>query len=138
MIWLKNYSVGIKHQSLTYSIVTVELFVFYFMYIIIDFFSQKRFLFFRNVNEFLLILSICIAHWNNSLSEDMSLHFDTLSSFGAHRSLFFLLNDVCLAEKQLIPILLSVIWPKLASNSKFTALSHTDAHDMAEKLLSWH
>jgi hypothetical protein len=34
-----------------------------------------------------------------------SQHSDTLSSFRAKQSLFFLLNDTLLAEKQLIQIL---------------------------------
>jgi hypothetical protein len=34
----------------------------------------------------------------------MSLHLDTLSWFRANQSLLFLLNAVCLAEKQQIPI----------------------------------
>ena len=35
----------------------------------------------------------------------MSLHLETLSSFRANQFMFLLLNAVCLAEKQLIPIL---------------------------------
>jgi hypothetical protein len=48
---------------------------------------------------------LLLAHWNNSSVVDMSLHSDTLSWFRANQSLFFLLNDVCLAEKQHIPML---------------------------------
>jgi hypothetical protein len=48
---------------------------------------------------------IVLAHWNNSLREDMSLHSDTLFWFRANQSLLFLLNAVCLAEKQQILIL---------------------------------
>ena len=47
---------------------------------------------------------IVLAHWNNSLQVDMSLHSDTLFWFRANQSLFFLLNAACLAEKQEIPI----------------------------------
>ena len=36
----------------------------------------------------------------------MSLHSDTLSRFRANQSLLFLLNDVCLAEKQHVPIVI--------------------------------
>jgi len=43
---------------------------------------------------------IVLAHWNNSPGINMSLHSDTLSWFRANQSLLFLLNDVCLAEKQ--------------------------------------
>jgi len=45
------------------------------------------------------------AHLNNSPQIDMSLQSDTLSWFRTNQSLFFLLNAVCLAEKQQIPIL---------------------------------
>jgi hypothetical protein len=48
---------------------------------------------------------IMLAHWNNSQQVDMSLHSDTLVWFRANQSLLFLLNAVCLAEKQQIPIL---------------------------------
>ena len=41
----------------------------------------------------------------NSPRVDMSLHLDTLFWFWDNRSLLFLLNNVCLAEKQQIPIL---------------------------------
>ena len=41
----------------------------------------------------------------------MLLHSDTLSGFRANLSLFLLLNDVCLAEKQQIPILYSLVCP---------------------------
>jgi hypothetical protein len=46
-----------------------------------------------------------LFHWNNSARVEMSLHLDTLFWFRANQSLLFLLNDVCLAEKQQIPIL---------------------------------
>ena len=46
-----------------------------------------------------------VAHWNNSLRVDMSLHSDTLFWFRNNKSLLFLLNAVCLADKQQIPIL---------------------------------
>jgi hypothetical protein len=41
----------------------------------------------------------------NSPRVDMSLHSDTLFWFRANQSLLFLLNPVCLVEKQHIPIL---------------------------------
>ena len=45
-----------------------------------------------------------LAHWNNSLRVNISLHLDTLSWFRANKSLFFLLNAAFLAEKQQIQI----------------------------------
>ena len=48
---------------------------------------------------------IVLAHWNNSQRKDMSLHSDTSFWFRANQSLLFLLNAVCLAEKQQIPII---------------------------------
>ena len=44
-----------------------------------------------------------LAHWNNSLWVDMSLHSDTLS--WANQFLLFLFNAECLTEKQQILIL---------------------------------
>ena len=65
---------------------------------------------------------IMLAHWNNSLRVDMSLHSDTLFWFRANQSLIFLLNAACLAEKQQIPILYSFAWPDRGSNPWSTAL----------------
>jgi hypothetical protein len=48
---------------------------------------------------------IVLGHWNNSPRVDMSLHPDSLFWFRANPSLLFLLNAVCIAEKQQIPIL---------------------------------
>ena len=42
----------------------------------------------------------------------MSPHSNTLFWFQANQSLLFLLNAACLAEKQQIPILLSLAWLK--------------------------
>ena len=67
----------------------------------------------------LSLIFIVLAHWNNSLRADMSLHSDTLFWFRANQSLLFLLNVVCLAEKQQIPIL---VWPDLGSNPRLNAL----------------
>ena len=52
----------------------------------------------------------------------MSLHTDTFSWFRANQYLLFLLNDVCLAEKQHIPILKCLVWLDRDSNSRSTAL----------------
>jgi hypothetical protein len=48
---------------------------------------------------------------------DMSLHSDTFFWFRANQSLLFLLSALCLAEKQQISILKSLVWsPDLVSN----------------------
>jgi hypothetical protein len=52
----------------------------------------------------------------------MSLHSDTLFWFRANQSLLFLLNAVCLAEKEQIPNLWSWVWPDRGSNLQSTAL----------------
>ena len=62
-----------------------------------------------------------LAHWNNSLRIDMSLHSDTLFWFRANQFLLFLRNSACLAEEQQIPILLSLVWPNRDSNPRSTA-----------------
>ena len=48
-----------------------------------------------------------LAHRNNSPRRDMSPLSETLSWFRANHSLIYLLNAVCLAEKQHILILFS-------------------------------
>jgi hypothetical protein len=58
----------------------------------------------------------------------MSAHSDTLSWFRANQSLLFLLDAVCLAEKQQIPILLSLVWPNQGSNPRPTALGKHANH----------
>ena len=63
-----------------------------------------------------------LAHWNNSPRIDMSPHLDTLFRFQANQSLLFLLNAACLAEKQQIPILQSLVWPDRGSNPRSTTL----------------
>jgi hypothetical protein len=50
----------------------------------------------------------------------MLLHSDVLSWFRTDQSLLFLLNTVCLAEKQQIPILQSLVWPDRGSNPRST------------------
>jgi hypothetical protein len=52
----------------------------------------------------------------------MSLHSDTLFWFRANQSLLFLRNAACLAEKQQIPIVWSLVWPDWGSNPRSTAL----------------
>jgi hypothetical protein len=51
---------------------------------------------------------IWIFHWNNSPHVDMSLNSDTFSWSWSNQSMLLLLNAVWLAEKQQIPILLSL------------------------------
>ena len=63
-----------------------------------------------------------LAHWNNSPRIDMSPHLDTLFRFRANQSLLFLPNAACLAEKQQIPILQSLVWPNRDSNPRSTTL----------------
>jgi len=57
---------------------------------------------------------IVLAHCNNSPRVEMSLQSDTLFWLRANQSLLFLLNAACLAEKQQIPILQSLVWPERA------------------------
>jgi hypothetical protein len=52
---------------------------------------------------------------------DMSLHSDTLLWFRANQYLLLLLNAACLAEKQQIPILYSLVWPDRGSNPQSIA-----------------
>jgi hypothetical protein len=65
---------------------------------------------------------LVLAHWNYSPQIDMSFHLDTLFWFRANQSLLFLLNATCLAEKQQIPILKSLVCPDPGSNPRSTAL----------------
>jgi hypothetical protein len=72
-----------------------------------------------------------LAHWNNSSRVDMSLHSDTLFWFRANQSLLFLRNAASLAEKQQIPILYSLDWPDLGSNSQSYRTRGEHASDYA-------
>ena len=65
---------------------------------------------------------IVLAHWNNSLQVDMSLHSDTLFWFLANQSLLFLLNAAFLAEKQQTSILYSFVWQDRSSYPQSIAL----------------
>jgi hypothetical protein len=58
---------------------------------------------------------IVLAHWNNNTQIDMLPHSGTLSRFWANQSLLFLLNAVCLAEKQQIPYF-CLVWDDWGSN----------------------
>ena len=68
------------------------------------------------------LIFIVLVHWKNSPWIDMSFHSDTLSWLRANQYLLFLLNAAWLAEKQQIPILLSLDWPDRGSNLRSTAL----------------
>ena len=77
----------------------------------------------------IMMMSLCsefdfivLAHWNNNPRVDMSLHSDTLFWFRVNQSWLFLLNDVCLVEKQQIPMLKSLVWPDRGSNRRSTIL----------------
>ena len=59
-----------------------------------------------------------VAHWNNSLWVDMSLHSDTEFYFKANQSLFLLLYAVWLTEKPSISIWLSLVWPGRGLNQQ--------------------
>jgi hypothetical protein len=65
----------------------------------------------RNIKENVSSICIVLAHWNNSPWVDVSLHSDTLFWFRVNQSLLVLLNVACLAEKQHIPMIYSLIWP---------------------------
>ena len=66
-----------------------------------------------------------LTHWNNSPQICMSPHSDTLSRI-------FGFIAMCLAEKQQIPILWSLVWPDRGSNPRSTTLatSTTLGHQM--------
>ena len=57
------------------------------------------------------LIFILLAHWNNSSWVDMSPYSDILSRFRTNKSVLLLLNDTYLAEKQQMPIVLSLILP---------------------------
>ena len=59
---------------------------------------------------------IVIAHWNNNLRVDISLHSNTLCWLRANHSLLLLLNASFFAEKQKIQILYFFAWPDYVSN----------------------
>ena len=63
-----------------------------------------------------------LAHWNNSPQVDMSLLSGHNILIPSKQSLLFLLNAACLAEKQHIPILKSLVWHDRGSNPQSTAL----------------
>ena len=66
------------------------------------------------------LIFLVLAHWKNSLVVDISLH--ALSWFLAYQSLVVLFNAACFAEKQQIPISLSLIWTDSVSKPLSTIL----------------
>ena len=65
-----------------------------------------------------------VAHWNNSTWVDLLPHLDTFSWFQANQSWLFLLNAVCLGEKQQIQILKSLVWIDQGLNPRSTREEH--------------
>ena len=76
-------------------------------------------LFLPNVLSLILIV---LVDWNNSPRVDILPLSDTLSWFQGNQCLLFPINAACLAEKQQIPILQSLVWPDRGSNPRFTTL----------------
>jgi hypothetical protein len=69
------------------------------------------------INTFSWIFLV-LTHWNNSPPVDISLHSDIRAS----QSLFLLLNVVCLAENQQLPIYQSLVWTERGSNTRYAPL----------------
>jgi hypothetical protein len=63
-----------------------------------------------------------LVHWNTRPWIDMSLQSDTVFWFLSNQSLLFLLNASCLADKQQIQIVYSLVWPDRSSNPQCTTL----------------
>ena len=77
------------------------------------------------------------AHLSNSSRTDMLLLSNTLSWIRANQYLLFLLNAACLAEKQQIPILYSLVWPDRDSNPRSTALEEHANHYTSDAVTSF-
>ena len=76
-----------------------------------------------------------LAQGNDSLQVDMLLHSDTsLSLFRANFSLLLLLNAACLAEKQQIPILKSLV---LTYDLPHSRQARQSLHYWSMRLISW-
>jgi hypothetical protein len=71
-----------------------------------------------------LVGFLVLDHWKNSPRIDISPYSDTLSWSRANQTLFVILNAVCLAENQQIPILRSLVWSDRGSNPQSTTLLH--------------
>jgi len=70
-----------------------------------------------------IFIVLLLAHWNNSPQIYMSPHSDTVSRFRANQYLLFLLNGLCLEEKQQMPILVIGLTDR-GSNLRSTTLEH--------------
>ena len=90
-------------------------------------------LFYTNTLSWIFIV---LAHWNNSPRVDMSIHSETLFWFRANQSFLFLLNAACLAEKQHIPILYSMVWTDPGVNPRSAALD-TSMLSITPPILYW-
>ena len=84
--------------------------------------NSAKFLQYHGENKLIFNVFLVLAHWNNSPRVDMLPHSDTLFRFRANKSLLFLLNTACLAEKQQMPMLLSFVWHDWGSNPRSVAL----------------
>ena len=62
----------------------------------------------------------------------MSFHSDTIFWFRANQSLLFLLNAVCLSEKQQIPNSYSLVWLKGSNPQSTTRGEHTNYYTTVE------
>jgi hypothetical protein len=73
-----------------------------------------------------IFIHVVLAHWNKSLTIDITLHSETLSWFRANHSLLLLLNAACFAEKQHIPnpIVFGLTRPWLESTISHTQSKH--------------
>jgi hypothetical protein len=87
-----------------------------------EYFKQGLYILYVWLSFCYILYSLCAFFYCFVLLIDMSLHTDTFSWFRANQYLLFLLNDVCLAEKQHIPILKCLVWLDRDSNSRSTAL----------------
>jgi hypothetical protein len=68
--------------------------------------DEAHFVLDQHNDLFLLVL----AHWSKSPRSDMSFYSYTLFWLPANKSLLILLNAACLAEKQQMPFLKSLVW----------------------------
>ena len=82
--------------------------------------GENRLIYQWNDEICLFWIFIVLAHWYNSPQVDISIYSNTLFWFQANQSLLFLLSAVCLAKKQQIPILMSLVWHDRGSNPRYT------------------
>ena len=80
---------------------------------------------------------IVLVHWNKSLWIDMLSHSDTLSWFRANRSLLFLLNAACLAQKQQIKYQLYGLWFNSHSRRWESRISYLNDSTCQKLLKLW-